>query len=138
MMSFASPADVYTTQAYVSAGDTQFVEAISIPSYTLYKAQTSYSIQCTYDSLKEMVKDMYNAEGHKTIEDITVVFDSATGMLSGTMVSDTYFVYGQDKPYSQPSLAPVQFGTDNIFGTIELESSSETQTETVAAEASAE
>ena len=78
---------------------------------------------CTYAGLKRGIKNISVQENRMSIDNLTVVYDETTGLLTGTTNVDMYCVSGQsDKEYVQPDFSSVLLGTDNIFGSIELQS----------------
>ena len=78
---------------------------------------------CTYDGLKRGIKNISVQDNRMSIDNLTVVYDETTGLLTGTTSVDMYCVPGQpDKEYVQPNFSSVLLGTDNIFGSIELQS----------------
>lgn len=78
---------------------------------------------CTYAGLKRGIKNISVQENRMSIDNLTVVYDETTGLLAGTTSVDMYCVPGiPDKEYVQPDFSSVLLGTDNIFGSIELQS----------------
>lgn len=78
---------------------------------------------CTYAGLKRGIKNISVQENRMSIDNLTVVYDETTGLLTGTTSVDMYCVPGiPDKEYVQPDFSSVLLGTDNIFGSIELQS----------------
>lgn len=128
-MTFTDPALLYTTNQNQTGtegttdqtGSTNVVTVENIyPTYYLYQTQTSYGMDCSYAGMKNIVRSILNGGNRKAVENISLAYDDSTGQLNGTILVDTYFVVGSDKPYAQPSLIPVRQGTDNIFGTMDL------------------
>lgn len=78
---------------------------------------------CTYAGLKRGIKNISVQENRMSIDNLTVVYDDTTGLLAGTTSVDMYCVPGiPDKEYVRPDFSSVLLGTDNIFGSIELQS----------------
>lgn len=78
---------------------------------------------CTYAGLKRGIKNISVQDNRMSIDNLTVVYDETTGLLTGTTSVDMYCAPGQsDKEYVQPNFSSVPLGTDNIFGSIELQS----------------
>lgn len=88
-------------------------------SPVLYRTKDSMQFQCTYKSLKEMVKYLGSQSGRMTLDNINASFDSTTGNLSGTMTVNLYSMVGGGSTYTAPDAGRVKLGTKNIFGTIE-------------------
>lgn len=75
----------------------------------------------SYDGLKRGVKNISAQDYRMSIDNLTVTYDEATGLLSGLTSVDMYCIPGQEgKEYVQPNFSSVLIGTDNIFGSIEL------------------
>ena len=123
-MTFAAPAAVYTTD--YSAADSVAQESgvvmditSTYPRYTLFDNVVNYNLSSTYTGLKDMVAKIYALKDKRGITAVTLGYDNANGLLNGSLTMDTYYVFGSDKPYSQPSLTPVEKGTENPFGTLD-------------------
>lgn len=154
-MSFADPELLYTTnqqdaQADAAAdgtttdattvtspdGSVQLSDVIVAgelyPTMYLYQTQTSYGVECSYTGIKNMVKAILNDNRRRGIDTISLAYDDSTGQLNGSAIVDSYFLLGTDKTYAQPSLTPVQQGTDDIFGTVNTPNVPESGTTTEA------
>lgn len=156
-MSFADPELLYTTNqstqadttadgtATDTAADTTVTSAdgsvqlsnviISgdlYPTMYLYQTQTSYGVECSYTGIKNMVRAVLNDSRRRGIDTISLAYDDSTGQLNGSAIVDSYFLLGTDKTYAQPSLTPVQQGTDDIFGTVNTPNVPESGTTTEA------
>lgn len=125
-MSFSDASLLYTTDyttdtSSLPEADTQLAQdaKAEYSTYSLYGSTTSYSIECSYSGLKDMIETIYAKTDRKSVESVSVGFDSSTGLLSGSVVMNDYFLYGSDKVYAQPDLPSIRTGTDNIFGTVE-------------------
>lgn len=76
----------------------------------------------SYEGLKRGIKNISAQDNRMSISNLTVTYDETTGLLAGTTSVDMYCVPGQpDKEYVQPALSSVLLGTNNIFGSIELQ-----------------
>ena len=121
-LSFTEPSLQYTTNQnteVIYESSTVTVNGGALyPTYYLYGQQTSYGLECSYDGLKSIIKNVFKEDSRKGIDNITVTFDEATGQLTGNMVMNSYYVQGNDATNTQPDLTPVRQGTDNIFGTV--------------------
>ena len=65
-----------------------------------------------------MLEQVIGSTDKKTISSLNVNFDDSTGELSGALNTDSYFLYGLDKPYQAPVIPEIPHGTDNLFGTL--------------------
>lgn len=87
--------------------------------YQLYDINSTISFQSGYAGMKKLIDVIANDTKRKSVGTLSVTFDASSGKVSGSMVYDTYFVYGLDKPYVEPSVPSIKHGTPNIFGTID-------------------
>lgn len=139
-MSFANPALAYTTDYSATASVEEetgvSVDAVNdFPKYSLYDNVVNYTMTSTYEGLKDMVASIYAQSNKRGISAVTLGYDNSNGLLNGNVTMDTYYLVGSDKPYAQPSLTPVQKGTDNPFGTVEFFENAPEEVETESAEA---
>lgn len=106
----------------VSASDAAAngVDNSNMPSILMDRSVTmNYLV--AYDGLKRGIKSISMQDNRMSINNLTVSYDEATGLLSGTTVVDMYCIPGQPgKEYVQPNFSSVLLGSDNIFGSIEL------------------
>lgn len=86
--------------------------------------QTTFNYTVSYEGLKRSIQHICNQTNRVAIDSLTASFDTSTGLLVGSTTLDMYIVPGQDKPYVQPNFSAVLLGTDNIFGTIIINSES--------------
>lgn len=123
-LTFSDPAVIYTTNqnATEQTSSNGVVSTATVyPTYYLYQTQVNLGVDCAYDGLKNAIRGIYNANGRKAIENVSVAYDETTGRLNGSVLMDSYYVVGQDKAYAQPNLTPVRQGTDNIFKTVQMQ-----------------
>ncbi|MDE7284690.1 MAG: hypothetical protein K2N85_14070 [Lachnospiraceae bacterium] len=112
--------DTTTTDAAAAA-------ATNDPNNTtgmLRTRQTTFNYTVSYEGLKRSIQHICNQTNRVAIDSLTASFDTSTGLLVGSTTLDMYIVPGQDKPYVQPNFSAVLLGTDNIFGTIVINSES--------------
>lgn len=76
---------------------------------------------CTYDQFKELVTYITKDPDIKSIDSVTLSFDSATGILSGSMVINYYSMRGTGKSYTEPTTGVSGHGVDCIFGSLAQE-----------------
>lgn len=87
--------------------------------------KTTFNYTVSYEGLKRSIQHICNQTNRVAIDSLTASFDTSTGLLVGSTTLDMYLVPGQvDKPYVQPNFSAVLLGTDNIFGTIVINSES--------------
>lgn len=88
-------------------------------AYQLYDVSSSISFESSYKGLKDLINIIGKDAKRKSVGTVSATFDNATGLVHGSMVYDTYFVYGLDKDYVDPVVPSMPHGIDNIFGTVE-------------------
>lgn len=92
----------------------------NMPSILMDRSVTTNYL-VSYDGLKRGIKSISMQDNRMSINNLTVAYDEATGLLRGTTVVDMYCIPGQpDKEYIEPNFSSVLLGSDNIFGSIEL------------------
>lgn len=87
--------------------------------YQLYDVNTTMSFECGYKGFKKMIQVITNDSQRKSIGTVSAVFNNTDGTIQGNMTYDTYFIYGLDKSYVEPSTPEIKHGTNNIFGTVD-------------------
>ena len=112
-VSFGAPSNVYVVTSHP-------VEASTVPiSYSLYNNAITVSYQTSYEGFKEIVDYIRSNKNRMTMENFSLAYDEATGLLTASTAVNMYSVTGTDKEYTQQNLSGVGLGLDNIFGTIE-------------------
>ena len=112
-VSFGAPSNVYVVTSHP-------VEASTVPiSYSLYNNAITVSYQTSYEGFKEIVDYIRSNKNRMTMENFSLAYDEATGLLKASTAVNMYSVTGTDKEYTQQNLSGVGLGLDNIFGTIE-------------------
>ena len=101
-------------------GETEETNTSSIP-YQLYDVNTSITLETDYQGMKDLIQLIATDTKRKSVGTLSATFNSGTGKISGNMTYDTYFVYGLDKPYIEPTVPAMEHGVKNIFGTIETQ-----------------
>lgn len=93
--------------------------------YGLKNRKVTMTYEISYDGLKRSVKNICLQTDRMVIDNLTVVYDESTGLLHGTTAVNMYCVPNQaGKEYVKPNFSSVLLGTDNIFGTIIINSES--------------
>ncbi len=90
-------------------------------TYRLYAQQIGYTQQFDYAGMKQFVNAIVNDSDRKSIESLNLAYDSNTGILVGTTTMNLYTLTGTDKAYQETMIPSMPMGTDNIFGTIDLD-----------------
>jgi hypothetical protein len=91
--------------------------------YGLYDRMMTMNYDVSYEGLKRSIKNLSMQSERISIDSVTAVYDEETGLLTGSTTVSMYCVPNQEgKEYVQPDLSSVLLGTDNIFGTITIQS----------------
>lgn len=105
------------------------------PQKLLYASPVSVSIATSYNSIKDVITKITTDPDRKSIESLTLAFDSESGDLTGGMSFSMYSMTGTDKTYTTPEISGVNFGTNNIFNSADKKSAIQSEK---AAQAAAE
>lgn len=114
------------------------------PEILLYQTPVTINFVSSYNSVKEIIKRLNTDEMRKSVETLSLAFDSETGDLTGTLLFNMYSLTGTDAVYATPEIPGVVFGTNNIFNSadkkasIEADKAAAAQAEAAAEEESAE
>ena len=87
--------------------------------YQLYDVNSTITFESGYKGMKDLIDIIANDRNKKSVRTLSAVFDNTEGKITGNMSYDTYFIYGLDKPYVEPSVPEIKHGTSNIFGTVD-------------------
>lgn len=114
----AAPAE---GEAAPAEGEAAPAEAVA-PQKTLYSSPVSVSIVTSYNSIKDIITKITTDQDRKSIESLSLAFDSESGDLTGAMQFTMYSMTGTDKQYTSPDVSGVNFGTGNIFNSADKKS----------------
>lgn len=99
-----------------TAGTTDAAVSADVGLYKLFDIVSTVIFDADYDGMKDMVSFIAGADDPMSVEQISMTFNSANGLLSGTMDFNTYYLFGQDKAYVPAEIPAIPHGVDNIFG----------------------
>lgn len=88
------------------------------PDIHMFKQPVNYSFRCTYKGAKDMISHLYAQTDKKSIEGMTLAYDSTTGNLMGSVDLNQYYMTGIEKLYQPTSVPPVPKGVRDVFHTI--------------------
>lgn len=71
-----------------------------------------------YDDMKAMISSIYTDANPKSIDSISVNFDQATGLITGSMNLNMYSLTDGTNGYTAPEIPALSIGLDCIFGEI--------------------
>lgn len=108
-------APVETTTEAPEGGTATVVTEDVAPEIMLYKTPVTVSMKVEYEDIKEIIKKINTDADRKSIENISLAFDSETGGLNGTMGFTMYSLTGTEATYTTPTISGITYGTSNIF-----------------------
>ena len=79
------------------------------------KRKVDYSNDITYDSLKNAIAEVFASGYRANIQSITYTKNDEGVVLNGVISLGYYYVNGNGKEYTAPSIEPYEAGTNNIF-----------------------
>ena len=84
----------------------------------LYKQPVNYSFRCTYKGAKDMISYVLGQSSTKSIEALTLAFDSESGHLMGSLDLNQYYMLGLEKEYQAIQIPTVPKGVRDVFHTV--------------------
>lgn len=111
------------SQADTIVKGTDFSTSSESLQFTAYERSLNISYKTTYDGLKKCIDFINKNEYNMNLSNVSAAFDSATGNLTGTITISLYAVQGMGRAYEDATIQGIVLGTDNIFGTFDLEES---------------
>ena len=91
------------------------------PAVEIDSTFISLSYNTTYEGLKECMKFITSYKERMNVQSFTSNFNQENGQLTGNMIINLYGVKDADHKYVDPTVGGIQTGTDNIFGTVDLD-----------------
>lgn len=85
------------------------------PEIQLYRTPVSVEMLSSYLSLKDIIKMINVDVNRKSIDNISVAFDSETGELLSNVDISMYSLTGTEAEYVAPKVDSVVYGTSDIF-----------------------
>lgn len=119
--------DAATATTDAAATGPVTTEETQYPDTKLYEVPLSFSIECSYNGFKDLVRYIYNLQARESIRAVSLSYGTDTGELSGNMTMSTYYLQGTDKVYSEPVIPSMDMGVDTIFGNLGERTSAETE-----------
>ncbi len=84
----------------------------------LYKQPVNFSFRCTYKGAKDMISYVLSQSEKKSIEGMSLAFDSETGNLMGSLDLNQYYMMGLEKEYQAVTIPAVPKGVHDVFHTV--------------------
>lgn len=120
MLEVAAPvSDVPVTEGEAAPAEGEAApaegEAAAAPQIMLYQTPVNVVMTSSYNSIKDIIKKINEDPDRKSIETISMAFDTETGDLLANLSFNMYTLTGTDAEYTTPKVDGVVFGTNNIF-----------------------
>ncbi len=94
-------------------------EAASVATTGIgYCTMVALKYSAEYEAFKDLIYYIQNFDDRTTVPTVTMSYDSAEGMVSGTISIKMYYLTGTGKSYSDPVLEYQDMGVSNIFGNL--------------------
>ena len=87
-------------------------------SCRMWYVPVTTSYETNYVSLKQLVKAVTEDSDKKSIEEISITYNEENGILSGSMLSNFYYLTGTEEVYTTPEVNGVPVGTSNPFRSV--------------------
>ncbi len=110
-------APVETADATAEEGAQETTEAAAAPEILLYKTPVTTELYSSYNSLKEVLKQINTDSNRKSLDTVSVAFDAETGGLVSAIAFSMYSLTGTEAEYTTPTVDGVAYGTNDIFNT---------------------
>ncbi len=112
MLEVAAPvSDVPVTEGEAAPAEGE----AAAPQIMLYQTPVNVVMTSSYNSIKDIIKKINEDPDRKSIETISMAFDTETGDLLANLSFNMYTLTGTDAEYTTPKVDGVVFGTNNIF-----------------------
>lgn len=104
-----------------TAADNTYAEpVIEDNGIKLYREAIHYNFTTTYAGLKDILDSIYSLGSHKSIDNVSLAFDTETGNLAAEMQIYMYYLVGTQNTYQPLDITPMSTGVGNIFGTVDV------------------
>ena len=107
------------TEGTADASTVEGGAAATVSEYTMYRTRNGFVYTTGYFGMKNLVNTINTQMDKITIQTLSVSYDTATGLLSGTVDANFFTMEGTEREYVKPNLPHVSEGTDNLFKTAE-------------------
>lgn len=100
---------------------------VTAPEIVLYRTPVTVDMLAGYESVKDIINVINTDENRKSIDTITVEFDTDTGDLKAMMAFSMYSLGGTEAVYTTPEVSGITYGTPNIFNSATKKSAIEAE-----------
>lgn len=109
----AAASDVTTDETQTA--DVSASISTAATTISLFRSPTTFAYQSSYKGLKDFIRTINEDPDRKSIESLSVGYNSDTGNLSGSMEISMYALSGTGKEYQAPVVTGVTDGLQQIF-----------------------
>ncbi len=85
--------------------------------YKLYGAPMAMNFICTYKGMKDMFEYITSQYNRNSINAVEISYDEETGLLTGAIGVELYYIEGLDKEYNPPFIPSMPKGQSDVFHT---------------------
>ncbi|MCR4787625.1 MAG: hypothetical protein K5888_03470 [Lachnospiraceae bacterium] len=89
--------------------------------YKLYGAPMGMNFICNYEGMKDMFDYIVNQYNRNAINNFEIAYDDETGLLTGEIGIELFYIEGLDKEYTPPRIPSVPKGQSDVFHSLELD-----------------
>ncbi|MDE6313696.1 MAG: hypothetical protein K2M46_08780 [Lachnospiraceae bacterium] len=107
-----------TTDAESAVNGAALSTGTGYASCQLWYVPITTTYEANYLSLKQLVKAVTDHEDRKSIEEVSITYNEENGILSGSMLSNYYYLTGTEEIYEYPDVNGVSVGTSNPFRSV--------------------
>lgn len=90
-------------------------EGAVAPEIKLYRTPVTTTMLSGYDGIKNFLKQVNTDKDRKSVDTLSVSFDTASGDLLSTIAMSMYSLTGTEAVYTSPKVDGIVYGTDDIF-----------------------
>ncbi|MBQ8199555.1 MAG: hypothetical protein IJZ76_09030 [Lachnospiraceae bacterium] len=114
----AAEAPVETGDAAAEEGAEVTTDTTATPEILLYKTPVTTELYSSYNSLKDVLKQINTDLNRKSVDTVSIAFDAETGGLVSAIAFSMYSLTGTEAEYTTPSVDGIVYGTNDIFNTV--------------------
>lgn len=97
--------------------ETETEEAVAdYNNLSVYETTVNIPFSGEYDAIKNMITYITDYADHMSVGPVSASFDSATGLVSGSLTINMYALYNNGKEYKDPEIEGIDMSVKNIFG----------------------
>ncbi len=109
------PEQIYTFGNITSSNPISYGEVVYETDYIGYKVETTLAFETSYSSFKNLIDYIIHNQYKCTLESLSVSYNSADDIVSGSFVLSQFAIDGDDREFGQVYTSNQIFGTENIF-----------------------